>query len=203
MSRTRVRSAGLLAATAVVLLSSSGTAQSPPSGRINPLIARLEAGGVAVTPTDWMFIDMEHGPYLLDRLQTTLADLGKKKKADGMFETAPIVRIPLEGDEDFRFAVKQVLDDGAFGVVLPDVKTKEEVMRFVSAMRYPQQPGSKYPRPEGVRGWGPTGARRMIDPLPADRLCVAPDVRGSPVSSNLSSASRTVFPMSKHLPLLL
>jgi len=33
--------------------------------------------------------------------------------------------------------------------------TKHEVMQMVSSMRYPQQPGSKYPRPEGVRGWGP------------------------------------------------
>jgi len=39
--------------------------------RVNPLIARLEQGLGALSGTDWMFIDMEHGPYLLDRLQAT------------------------------------------------------------------------------------------------------------------------------------
>jgi len=161
MSRTRGRVAGLLAAAALILRSQSGTAQGPPQGRINPLIVKLEAGGVAVTPTDWMFIDMEHGPYLLDRLQTTLADLGKKKKADGMFETAPIVRIPLEGDEDFRFAVKQVLDMGAMGVVFPHVETRAQAVEAIRSMRYPPQRGARHPEPPGRRGWGPGRAASL------------------------------------------
>jgi len=161
MSRTRVCGAGLLTAAAVLLLSASGVAQGPPGGRINPLIAKLEAGQVAVTPTDWMFIDMEHGPYLLDRLQTTLADLGKRKKAGGMFETAPIVRIPLEGDEDFRFAVKQVLDMGAMGVVFPHVETRAQAVEAIRSMRYPPQRGAKHPDPPGRRGWGPGRAAAL------------------------------------------
>jgi 4-hydroxy-2-oxoheptanedioate aldolase len=123
--------------------------------RVNPLIARLEQGQPAHTPSDWMFIDMEHGPYLLDRLQATLDDLGRKKKATGQFETAPIVRIPLEGDEDFRFAVKQVLDMGAMGVVFPHVETRAQAVEAIRSMRYPPQRGSKIPDPAGRRGWGP------------------------------------------------
>src|SRR5580765_7908636 len=57
-------------------------------GRINPLISKLEQGQTALTPTDWTFIDMEHGPYLLDRLQSTLEGLAKRRKADGQFESA-------------------------------------------------------------------------------------------------------------------
>ena len=45
------------------------------------------------------------------------------------------MRIPQDGDEDFRWAVKQVLDLGAFGVILPHVDTREEAVRLVRAMR--------------------------------------------------------------------
>jgi hypothetical protein len=34
--------------------------------RLNPLIARVQQGQAALSGTDWMFIDMEHGPYLLE-----------------------------------------------------------------------------------------------------------------------------------------
>jgi 4-hydroxy-2-oxoheptanedioate aldolase len=161
MLRTRLLSSWVLAAAAVVLLSAAGVAQSPPKGRINPLIAKLEAGQTALTPTDWMFIDMEHGPYLLDRLQTALDDLSKKKNPDGRFSTAPIVRIPLEGDENFRFAVKQVLDMGAMGVVFPHVETRAQATEAIRSMRYPPQRGSKIPEPAGKRGWGPGRAAAL------------------------------------------
>jgi 4-hydroxy-2-oxoheptanedioate aldolase len=129
-----------------------GAQQKP---RLNPLIAKLEAGQPALTNTDWMFIDMEHGPYLLDRLQTTLDDLGKRKKPNGQFQTAPIVRIPLEGDENFRFATKQVLDMGAMGVVFPHIETRAQAVEAIRAMRYPPQRGAAHPEPAGKRGWGP------------------------------------------------
>lgn len=161
MLTTRLHRAGLLAGAAIVLWSAGGVGQGPPSGRINPLIAKLEAGQAAVTPTDWTFIDMEHGPYLLDRLQATLADLGKKRKADGSFETAPIVRIPLEGDEDFRFAVKQVLDMGAMGVVFPHIETRAQAVEAIRSMRYPPQRGAQHPDPPGRRGWGPGRAASL------------------------------------------
>ena len=88
-------------------------------GRLNPLIpeARSEPDGAHATTgcsSTWS-TGLISGSWL----QTTLDDLGKRKKPDGRFETAPIVRIPLEGDENFRFAVKQVLDMGAMGVVSP------------------------------------------------------------------------------------
>lgn len=123
--------------------------------RLNPLIARLEKGEAALTGRDWSFIDMEHAPYLLDRLQATLKELGARKAAGGGFEIAPIVRIPFEGDEPVKVAVKQVLDIGVMGVVFPHIDTAEQAMAAVRAMRYPPQRGTKYPEPSGVRGWGP------------------------------------------------
>ena len=57
--------------------------------------------------------------------------------------------------------VKQILDAGAMGIVLPQVRTTAEVTRLVRAMRYPPQRGAAQPEPRGRRGWGPPGARRL------------------------------------------
>jgi len=46
------------------------------------------------------------------------------------------------------------------------------------------------------------GASLMMKPFPAEREPVGPEM-GSPVASKFSKALHTVFPMSKHLPLLL
>ena len=150
------RAAALLALVLMPLLTGSlARLEAQRRPRLNPLIARLEKGEVALTGRDWLFIDMEHGPYLLDRLQSTLSDLGTRRAPGGALEVAPIVRIPMEGDENVRFAAKQVLDMGALGVVFPHIDTPEQALNAIRAMRYPPQRGSKYPNPAGVRGWGP------------------------------------------------
>ena len=153
--RGRVLNQGIAWLAVAVAIGYTVVTAQQPKPRINPLIAKLIAGQPALTPTDWTFIDMEHQPYLLDRLQTTIEDLTKKKTPDGRFSTAPIVRVPLEGDEDFRFAVKQVLDMGAMGVVFPHVETRAAAVEAIRSMRYPAQRGSKIPEPAGRRGWGP------------------------------------------------
>jgi 4-hydroxy-2-oxoheptanedioate aldolase len=123
--------------------------------RVNPLIAKLEQGKAVLTPIDWMFIDMEHGPFSFERLQTILDDLGKKRSADGQIQVAPIVRIPQDGDEDFRWTVKQALDHGAMGIIFPHIESKEQAVRAIQAMRYAPQRGSLHPEPRGQRGWAP------------------------------------------------
>ena len=53
------------------------TAQAPPpapKGRINPMIVRLEAGGIADGDV-FSFIDMEHNPCLIGDLRTMLDDV--------------------------------------------------------------------------------------------------------------------------------
>ena len=126
--------------------------------RLNRIIEQVERDQAALAGEHWQFIDMEHGPYLLDRLQSGLAEL----KPDGAARPVrtPLVRIPLEGGEPVRFAVKQVLDLGAFGVVFPRVETREQAGRAVQAMRYPPQRGEAEPDPPGLRGWGPGRAAR-------------------------------------------
>ena len=105
--------------------------------RLNPMIERLAKGETSFSDVDWKFLDWEHGSYELDRLESTLEELAKKKTASGQLEVVPIVRIPMEGDEPFRWIVKQVLELGAYGIVFPNVETKEQALKAVRAMRFP------------------------------------------------------------------
>jgi len=124
--------------------------------RLNPVIAALEQDQPALRGEEWQFIEMEHGPFQMDRLEAMLAETGKDRDADGRLKIAPLVRIPQEGDEDFKWAIKQVLDAGAYGILLPHVDTGEEAARFVKAMRYPRRKEeSNLQEPRGERGWGP------------------------------------------------
>src|SRR5262249_3318322 len=69
---------------------------------------------------------------------------------------APFVRLEYEGDQDFKQAVKQWLDVGAMGIIVPHVITAAQARKFVSYMRYPpQKVSTNVPRePIGVRGSG-------------------------------------------------
>ena len=81
---------------------------------------------------DWVLIDHEHGPGGEDTLLHQL-------HAAAATPTFPVVRIAV--NETARF--KRVLDQGAFGVMVPYVSTAAETKAAVSAMRYP---------PHGIRG---------------------------------------------------
>src|SRR2546426_2080344 len=134
------------------------------AGRLNKVIEAVEAGRAAVGGQDWRFIDMEHGPFSMDQLESTLAQMGKDRDATGRLKLAPLVRIPQESDEDFRWAVKQVLDAGAFGIVLTYVDTAEEAAKLVRTKRYPPTCDSNYPTPPAEREWGATGADSFREP---------------------------------------
>lgn len=81
---------------------------------------------------DWVLIDHEHGPGGEETL------LHQLHAAAGT-PTFPVVRIAA--NETPRF--KRVLDQGAFGVMVPYVSTAAEARSAVNSMRYP---------PHGIRG---------------------------------------------------
>ncbi len=87
---------------------------------------------------DWMLVDTEHAPIPLDTLQTLvlMAQRGG---------TPAIVR-PAWNDP---VRIKQVLDLGAEGILVPMVNSGPEAERAVRAAKYP---------PAGQRGWGPNAA---------------------------------------------
>ena len=84
---------------------------------------------------DFVWIDMEHNALGLEAVQAhIMATKGS--------ETAPLVRV---GWND-PVLITPVLDIGAAGVIVPLVRTAEDVRRAVAACLYP---------PEGIRGFGP------------------------------------------------
>jgi len=87
---------------------------------------------------DFMMIDAEHGAFDLGTLQ--LAFAGCRGTA-----TVPIVRVPWND----AVRIKQVLDIGAEGIMLPQIGTPAEARAAVAACKYP---------PHGARGFGPRRA---------------------------------------------
>ena len=150
----------LAAAVAAVGLAAA-PASAQDGGRLNKVIEALEGGGAAIANREWRFVDMEHSPFSGERVQRVLAEMNEERDADGRLSLTPLIRIPQDGDEDFKWAIKQVLDLGGFGIILPHVDRGEEAVRLVQAMRYPPARGSSAPEPRGERGWGPGGATRL------------------------------------------
>ena len=145
--------------------------------RANRMIETLEAGQTALTGDSWVFVDREHRPYDITELRQTLTTMLAKKNAQGQPALAPIVRVPTEGDQDVRWVIKQVLESGAMGIIVPQVENAAQALKIVEAMRYPQLKDSRYPNPAGRRGCGCSGGSgwglqnsadylRLADPWP-------------------------------------
>jgi len=99
-------------------------------GFSDPLVSDALAGSL-----DFLWIDLEHCPLGPEALAGhLLAARARAKPA--------IVRVPAAGTA----FVKPVLDLGADGIIVPQVRTVEEVRQSVADCRYP---------PEGTRGFGP------------------------------------------------
>ena len=115
---------------------------------------------------DFVFYDMEHGPFDVTALRTWmqwLLDPGAIASAgDVKAAKTVIVRIPASGREleQNTWMVKQVLDAGVHGVIFPTIETPEQALTAVRAMRYPQKVGASDAEPAGLRGTNPRLAAR-------------------------------------------
>jgi len=90
---------------------------------------------------DWFMIDTEHAPVNPETLAAMVAIVGE----DG---PTPLVRV---GDVN-QYLIKQALDAGAHGVLLPLVSSEAQARAAVSFAKYP---------PEGVRGAAAAAASRF------------------------------------------
>src|SRR5438477_1345257 len=90
----------------------------------DPLVAEL----MASAGFDWLLADTEHGPIDLATLATMFATITR-------YPCAPFVRVHALSEE----SVKRVLDAGAWGVLAPNVRTREEAQRLAAACKYPPQ----------------------------------------------------------------
>ncbi|MXY18115.1 MAG: hypothetical protein F4Y57_14285 [Acidobacteria bacterium] len=129
--------------------------------------ARADPVALAANPDiDFVFFDMEHGPYDVSALRTWmqwLIDPGAIAAAgDALAGKAVIVRIPATGRElePNIWMVKQVLDTGAHGVIFPTIETPEQALTAIQSMRYPQPVGAADREPAGLRGTNPRLAAR-------------------------------------------
>ncbi len=100
----------------------------------SPTVAEIIAGA----GFDWVMFDSEHATF---NPETLLHILMGFKGSD----TVPLIRIPWND----QVMIKQVLDMGWAGILVPQVRTADEARRAVAACRYP---------PTGIRGWGPLRA---------------------------------------------
>jgi 4-hydroxy-2-oxoheptanedioate aldolase len=135
---------------------------------LNKDVARAVAG----TGLDWVLFDMEHGPPSLetiDSLVNSVMGLG----------ALPLVRVVWN---DIN-AIKQALDTGAYGIVVPWVNSGEEAKNAVLYSQY---------APEGLRGcaagrpaaaWGISGEEYME--IANDEILVAVQIETMKALENI------------------
>jgi len=131
----------------------------PVFGLFTANLSLQNARALAGSQLDFLFIDMEHSPFDMEKLQTFLLGMQDVRRVaqqgHPQMPVTPLVRLPMNGREPMQWAIKQVLDMGAFGVVIPFVDTAEEALAVVQAVRYPQARGSEIAEPHGWRGSSP------------------------------------------------
>ncbi len=144
--------------------------------RLNRTIQILERGGIACgsfeafrdpdfaasvadrTAADFVLWDFEHRPYDITQLRMLL--LGMFNRAEvynggkGRLQprVTPLARIPDPGRNLNEGIVKQILDVGLYGWMLPMVETGDEARRAVQVSRYGQCRGVPDEEPQGLRG---------------------------------------------------
>ncbi|MDE3156391.1 MAG: aldolase [Acidobacteriota bacterium] len=123
------------------------------------------AGIVRNDQLDFVFYDMEHSPLDVTELRTwlqfTIDPAAILRRGRPGTDHPVLARIPAYGREMNHWMVKQVLDQGVHGVIVPHIETAEQALSLVRAMRYPHAPGTPDAEPAGQRGAGPFTACRL------------------------------------------
>jgi 4-hydroxy-2-oxoheptanedioate aldolase len=132
--------------------------QQPPLGIFSFNLSARTGASIASAPLDFVIVDLEHTPYDPSRLESYLLGMIDKKHISAKDTlqplVTPIIRLPANGREHVEYMIKQVLDLGAFGVVVPHVRNRGDALAAVRAMRYPQAESARDITPEGHRGVG-------------------------------------------------
>ena len=153
-----VAASGLLAGCSPVEEGQAEGLEQPQSvGRLNKVIERAERGELNFMGESWQYLpDQEHDLFGLLKLGDAMAAL-RPEGSEHPLRT-PIVRIGMEANFLEKHRVKQYLDAGLMGLILPQSETPEQVYEFIRMMRYPPQ-GSHYSEePVGSRGMSPSSA---------------------------------------------
>ena len=121
------------------------------------------ARSLATSGLDFVFVDMEHAPFDVEKLRQFLLGMTNKReileKGNLQPNVIPLVRVPAAGGaEELIAQAKQVLDVGVFGIFFPAIHTREQAELAVRATRYPQYNGTPDYEPVGLRGRNPSNA---------------------------------------------
>lgn len=141
---------------------------SPVTTLVNPLAERLRSGGLALTLMirhartvdialaaktcgfDGLFFDLQHGvipEHEISQMAVAAMNMG----------VAPLVRVP---EKDYAAALR-MLDNGALGIIMPEVTTVEDARNAVAACKFP---------PVGNRGAFGSWAHFAYRSLPAAEM---------------------------------
>jgi 4-hydroxy-2-oxoheptanedioate aldolase len=152
----------------------------PRGARLNKVIERLEAGRpvfcaavaqngdwdglaqLALSDFDMVIVETEHQGFDLPLLRHSLQHLLHRgriaAKGSVQPDVVPFVRIPPYARERNQWVIKQTLDAGAYGLVLPHLDSVDAAQAAVRSARYPQARGVPDQEPAGERGWWPWAA---------------------------------------------
>ncbi len=106
---------------------------------------------------DMIILETEHLGFDFPTLRHSLQYLVNRRriaeKGNLQPDVIPLVRIPPYTRERNEWVIKQTLDAGPYGLVLPHFDSVEGAEAAVRAARYPQVPGVPDFEPTGERGW--------------------------------------------------
>lgn len=125
------------------------------------------------TLPDFWFYDMEHTPFGIETFRTWLQftiDPAQILRNGRILITPTLVRLPTNGREMNQWMIKQVLDQGAMGVIVPHVENAAQARNIVQASRYPHRPDDPTYEPAGQRGSGAGNAMRFLGVPPQDYM---------------------------------
>ena len=88
----------------------------------HPAVAEI----MAAAGFDWLTVDLEHSAISIERAEEIIRIIE-------LCGVKPFVRLSSHNPEQ----IKRVMDSGAHGIIVPMVKTAEEVTRAVAAVHYP------------------------------------------------------------------
>ncbi|PIQ83377.1 MAG: hypothetical protein COV75_07825 [Candidatus Omnitrophica bacterium CG11_big_fil_rev_8_21_14_0_20_63_9] len=107
----------------------------PVLGTWHTLASPLVTEALAHAGLDFLILDFEHGPFALDTVHEHVVRCERHR-------CSPIVRLPVPE----AWMVLQALDQGAHGVMVPQVHSAHDARRLIEAAKYP---------PQGSRGFSP------------------------------------------------
>ena len=140
--------------------------KTPAFGSFVTTVSIRSAAEHSSLPLDFVIVDMEHTPYDPSLLQQYLLGMVNRRrileKGNLQPDVMPFVRLPGNGREHTQFLIKQALDLGVYGVLMPHVNSREQALWAVRSSRYGQMQGAPDFEPLGERGGGPRLAGALL-----------------------------------------